>query len=129
MLLWEIILLQSTSVLSPGKFHGHGSLMGYSPWGSKESDTTERLTLHLCVKKKNNVKICIIENLVTNYSFSSGFNGDSAGKESACIAGDLGLILGLWRSPGEGNATHSSILAWRIPWTLQFMGSQRVGHI
>ena len=34
---------------------------------------------------------------------------------------------------GEGNATHSSILAWRIPWTeetggLLFMGSQRVGH-
>ena len=33
----------------------------------------------------------------------------------------------------EGMATHSSILAWRIPWTeepggLQFMGSQRVGH-
>ena len=35
-----------------------------------------------------------------------------------------------WR---EGMATHSSILAWRIPWTeepgrLQSMGSQRVGH-
>ena len=33
----------------------------------------------------------------------------------------------------EGMATHSSTLAWRIPWTeepgvLQFMGSQRVGH-
>ena len=33
----------------------------------------------------------------------------------------------------EGMATHSSILAWRIPWTeepdgLQFTGSQRVGH-
>ena len=33
----------------------------------------------------------------------------------------------------EGMATHSSILAWRIPWTekpggLQSMGSQRVGH-
>ena len=33
----------------------------------------------------------------------------------------------------EEMATHSSILAWRIPWTekpggLQFMGSQRVGH-
>ena len=33
----------------------------------------------------------------------------------------------------KGMATHSSILAWRIPWTeqpggLQFMGSQRVGH-
>ena len=31
-----------------------------------------------------------------------GFPGDSAGKESTCNAGDLGLILGLGRSPGEG---------------------------
>ena len=34
---------------------------------------------------------------------------------------------------GKGMATHSSILAWRIPWTeepgmLQFIGLQRVGH-
>ena len=28
----------------------------------------------------------------------------------------------------KGVATHSSILAWRIPWTVQSMGSQRVGH-
>ena len=28
----------------------------------------------------------------------------------------------------KGTATHSSILAWRIPWTLESMGSQRVGH-
>ena len=32
-------------------------------------------------------------------------------------AGDSDLIPGLGRSPGEGNATHSSILAWKIPWT------------
>ena len=37
------------------------------------------------------------------------------------------------RFPGGGNGSHSSILAWRIPWTeepggLPFMGSQRVGH-
>ena len=31
-----------------------------------------------------------------------GFPGSSAGKESACIAGDAGLISGLGRSPGEG---------------------------
>ena len=31
-----------------------------------------------------------------------GFSGGSAGKESACNAGDLGLICGLGRSPGEG---------------------------
>ena len=40
---------------------------------------------------------------------------------------DVGLI------PGEGMATHSSILTWRIPWTeepggLQSMGLQRVGQ-
>ena len=28
----------------------------------------------------------------------------------------------------KGKATHSSILAWRIPWTILFMGSQRVRH-
>ena len=32
-----------------------------------------------------------------------GFPGGSAGKESACNAGDLGLIPGLRRPPGEGN--------------------------
>ena len=34
---------QSTSVLLPGKSHGQRSLVGYSPWGRKESDTTEQL--------------------------------------------------------------------------------------
>ena len=34
-----------------------------------------------------------------------------------------------WEDPLEkGKATHSSILAWRIPWTVQAKGSQRVGH-
>jgi len=33
-----------------------------------------------------------------------GFPGGSAGKESTCNAGDLGLIPGLGKSPGEGNS-------------------------
>ena len=34
-----------------------------------------------------------------------------------------------WEDPWEkGKATHSSILTWRIPWTIQSMGLQRVGH-
>ena len=44
-----------------------------------------------------------------------GFPGGSDGKESACNEGDLGLIPGLGRSPGGGQETFSSILAWRIP--------------
>ena len=43
------------------------------------------------------------------------------------------VIPGLAKSPGEGMATHSSILVWRIPWTeepdgLQSMQSQKVGR-
>ena len=36
-------------------------------------------------------------------TLAMGFPGDSDGKESACNTGDLGLITGLGRSPGEGN--------------------------
>ena len=44
----------------------------------------------------------------------------SAGKESTCNAGDLGLSPGLGISPEKGKAAHSSILAWRIPWTVVY---------
>ena len=37
---------QSTPALLPGKSHGRRSLTGYSPWGRKESDTTEWLHFH-----------------------------------------------------------------------------------
>ena len=37
---------QHTPVLLPGKFHGRRSLVGCSPWGRWESDTTERLHFH-----------------------------------------------------------------------------------
>ena len=57
-------------------------------------------------------------------------SGGSDGKESACNAGDPGLILGSWEDPLEKEmATHSSILAWRIPieepGELQLLGLQR----
>ena len=66
-----------------------------------------------------------------------------ARRESCLVAQtveNLPAMLKTWvRSLGQedplekGMATHSSILAWRIPWTeepggLQSMGSQRVGH-
>ena len=37
---------QPTPVLLPGKFHGWRYLVGYNPWGLKESDMTEQL--HFC---------------------------------------------------------------------------------
>ena len=54
-----------------------------------------------------------------------GFPGGSDSKESTCNAGDLGSIPGLAGPVEEGMATHSSILAWRIPWTEEPRG---LGH-
>ena len=69
----------------------------------------------------------IIQSLITHFL-------DLKKKELACNAGDLGSIpLGREETLEKGMSTHSSILAWRIPWTeelggLQSMGLQRVRH-
>ena len=72
---------QPTPVLLPRKSQGQKSLVGCSPWGREELDTTERLHFHALEKEM---------------------------------------------------ATHSSVLAWRIPGTEETgrpsMGSHRVGH-
>ena len=96
--------------------------------------------------------LCIVSIQLAVVIITWGFPGSSAGKESACDAGDPGSIPGLGRSPGEeigypfqhswaymvaqtekAMAPHSSTLAWKIPWTeepagLQSMASLRVGN-
>ena len=56
-----------TAVLLPGKPHGRRSLVGCSPWGRKESDTTERLHFHFslsCIGEGNGnpLQCCCLEN-------------------------------------------------------------------
>ena len=62
-----------------------------------------------------------------------GFPGGSDGKESAATRKTWVRSLGQEDPLEKEMATHSSVLAWRIPWTeepggLQSVGSQRVGH-
>ena len=62
-----------------------------------------------------------------------GFPGDAVVKNPPANAGDTGSIPGSEDPLEKKMSTHSSILAWEIPWTeepggLQFMGLQRVGH-
>ena len=62
-----------------------------------------------------------------------GFTGGLMIKDLPANAGGVGSILGQDDPLEEEMATHSSILAWRIPWAgepgrLQSMGSQRIGH-
>ena len=56
--------------------------------------------------------------------------GGASGKEPTCPGRrlrDEGSIPGSGRSVEEGMATHPTILAWRIPWTEESIGSHRVG--
>ena len=82
--------------------------MGYSPWGHKESNMTERLSLTRSQ----------VAQMVKNLPAMQKTQVQSLG----------------WEDPLEkGMATHSSILAWRIPWTeehggLQSTELQRVRH-
>ena len=107
-----------TPVLLPGKSHGWWSLVGCSPWGRWRLDTTELLNNNsICLESKELRDTLVIRKV----------------KNLPAIQETLGLFPGSGRPPGKGNGTHSSILAWKIPWTeehgrLQFMGSQRVGH-
>ena len=62
-----------------------------------------------------------------------GFPGGSDGKESACNAGDPGLIPRTRRSPGEGNGNPLQYSCLENPmdrgaWWTAVHGSQRVGH-
>ena len=53
--------------------------------------------------------------ILSQYSESAGFPDSSVGKETTCNAGDLVQFLGQEDPLEKGMATHSSILAWRIP--------------
>ena len=71
--------------------------------------------------------------MVYHRILNMGFPGAFDGKESAWNSGNMSSVAGSGRSPEKEMAPHSSILAWRIPWTeepgrLQSVGSQSVGH-
>ena len=70
---------------TPGDGDGQGGLACCDSWGHKESDTTERL------------------NWTELNLYPWGFPGGSMVKYLPASAGDVGLIPGLGRSPGEGN--------------------------
>ena len=101
-----------------------------SPWPSDQPASLVSLALQadsLSLSHRGRIVIYLLR------SFFSGFPGGRDSKESACSAGDPGLISASGRSLEQGMAIHSSVLACRNPWIeepggLQSLGSQRVGH-
>ena len=81
----------------------------------------------------NNLRNIYGDWIVKDFYHKLGFLGALDSKESACNMGDVGSIPGSGKSLEKRMVTHSSILAWRTPWTkepgkLQSMESQRVRH-
>ena len=64
---------QPTPVFLPGESHGQRSLVGYSPWSHKESDTTERL-IHIAVLYIPIKYLFILVYLIFVYVLKSGQN-------------------------------------------------------
>ena len=91
-------------------------VLSSKPWGSEVC--VEQTCLGSCRERNFQASALRIMRWGLRACFNKlyrGFPGGSNGKESTCNAGDPGSIPGWGRSPGEGMATHSSILAWRIP--------------
>ena len=131
--------------------------MGCSSWSPRESDTTERLNFHfhfqmvkhLPTMRKTRVQSMGWEDLLEKgmaiHSSILAHCPKKGLKEiwASLVAQMVKRLPGMretwvrslgWEDPLKKEmATHSSTLAWKIPWTeepgrLQSMGSQRVGH-
>ena len=136
-----------TPVLLPGKSHGRRSLVGCSPWGHEESDTTEQLNNNETQRCQNPIRNTLA-------GFASLGEGNGTPLQYSCLENPMdggawwAAVHGVaksWIWPSDSTftfhfhalekamATHSSVLAWRISWKeepggLQSMGLLRVGH-
>ena len=111
---------QPTPVLLPGKSHGWRSLIGCSPWGRKESDITEQLHFDFslsCIGEGNGnpLQCSCLENPRDGRAWWAAIYGVTKSRTRLKLLSSSISSLG-WEDPlEEGMATHSSILAWRIP--------------
>ena len=125
---------QPTLVFLPEEFHQQRIVVGYSPWGLRESDTTEHAHTHTHTHTHTHGILPSLHCESNCRSLSTRrFPGGSGGKASAYNAGDAGSIPGSGRSPGEGNGNPLQYSCLENPWTkkpgrLQAMGSLRVRH-
>ena len=104
---------QPTPVFLPGEYHGHRSLVGYSPWDHKELNTTEHIYWSLYCLWYINIYLYNIlkykyiyreiQISINNY-IEMGLPWWLSGKESACNAGDN--MFNPW----------SAKIPWRMKW-------------
>ena len=117
-----------TPVLLPGKSHGWGSLVGCSPRGCTESDMAERLHFHFslsCIEEGNcNLLQCsCLENPRDGGASWTAVYGVT---QSWTRLSDFTFTFHFHALEKE-MATHSSVHAWKIPWTEEPGGLPSMG--
>ena len=92
------------------------------PWG-----TTRGARILFRSHSSGTLNFLVIKQIL-KVKFWASLVAQIAGKECACNVGDLGFILGLGRSPGEGKDYPLWYSAWRTPWTEEPGRLQSMGH-
>ena len=107
---------QPTLAFLPEEFHEQKSLLSYSPWGHRVGHDWVTNNFNFVMQYHPTIQptwASLVAQLVKNLPAMQRTRVWSLG----------------WEDPLEKRkATHSSILAWRISWTVQSMGLQRVRH-
>ena len=90
----------------PGEFHGQRSLAGYNPWGHKESDTAERLTLTCYGQPMLAIGIFTLNSLTKRKIFPKGTINEHIIRSSSAFHGNS-LVVPVIRTqhfhcPGPG---------------------------
>ena len=127
----------ATSVLLPGKSHGWRSLVGCSPWDHEESDMTEQLHFHFslsCIGEGNGNPLqysCLENPRDGGVWWAASMGSHRVGHDWCDLAAAAEQLH--FHALEKEMATHSSVLAWRIPRTeepsgLPSLRSHRVGH-
>ena len=113
---------QPTPVFLPGKSHGQRSLVGHSPWGLKESDTTEQLTLPLAIQEGINHLSSILPSSFFLPSLSPKSlkpwvlypdQNTSPRIHQKNLTGKGGFLLG--QEAGEAGVRSVGGYSWRVP--------------
>ena len=110
----------------------HGGMGGPqrdTPADENQTRITPFLFHQLILIERVRLEDCVVLHrlILKECLLSMDFLGGSDSKESACNVGDLGSIPGQEDPLEKGMAIHSSILAWRIPWTEELGGLQSMG--
>ena len=132
MWLWQRRQWHPTPVRLPGKSHGQRSLVGCSPWGREESDTTEQLHFHFHAfgeRNGNPLQCCCLENPRDGAAWWAAVYG--VAQSRTWLKWHSSSSMWLWGLSSLKSVGQTSKLELQMSWCLEskiFSADQQVGN-